>query len=319
MKTAKQNVRVLVYDSDEVSAEPIMEIEGLRIVFDIRHIPGFSRGQVTITNMNDRQINRLVQGERWITVFTKLGSARERTIASRFYVNNATDVIKLPNRMVTLYCFDNLRRKVLEGQVDEICPVPSLENIIKQVVSKTHNGPIHFQDFPTGLIEDSGLRRTRSMQGSVQQVLKQLELEFQFRTYTVDGALVFMHSPDLNNLSETALATRPAEVILKTHAMQSNPVIGIATAKVTSNLDPLIKPAMVLDFSQLITVEAGASEETLQLVKDYTQNFSIYSKYQAFAVIHKGDTHSKLWTSVINCVSPTKGSLMPTVAWAAVT
>ena len=61
---------------------------------------------------------------------------------------------------------------------------------------------------------------------------------------------------------------------------------------------------------------ADADQDTLELAENYLKNFSDYSKYQAFAVQHKGSNYTAEWSTIINALSPTKGKLMPTVAWA---
>lgn len=258
-----------------------------------------------------------MSGDRYVTVKTRLHDGELHTIANKYYVNNANDQVIAPNRITKLFCQDKLRKLYSEQQCNFNVKFPSLRNIVNQVLDSVgHLGARVFSSFPTGLIDEPGKSPSRPMHGNVQQCLRRLEEEFNFETYTYEGGYYFMYKPDLSNVSSTSLATKEPDVILRTQAMRANPKIGIANANIVSNLDPRIRPTSILDLSQLFTVEASANEKTLQVSPDYLKNFSSYSKYQAFAVQHKGSNYTAEWSTIINALSPTSGKLMKTVAWA---
>ena len=311
----KQYVSLEVRDKPEGGSQ-IFFADGLRIDFDVRLIPQFSRASFTIYNMNNTQITSLMDGERYVTVKTRLHDGRLHTIANSFYINNATDQINSPDRITKLFCFDRLRKQYSEKQVDLNTVAPSLKNMVNQILNSVgHTGERVFLSFPAGLEKELPRTPTRPMQGNIQQCLRRLEKEYNFETYTYEGGYYFMYKPDLGNVGKTTLSSKEPEIVLNTNSMRANPKIGIASANIVSNLDPRIRPTSVLDLSNLLTIEAKADPKTLEVVKNYLKNFSEYSKYQAFAVQHKGSNYTSEWSTIINALSPTKGKLMKTVAW----
>ena len=312
----KQEVFLEVYDQPS-GGSLVLNATGLRTDFDIRHIPEFSRATFTIYNLNDTVIKNLMSGDRYVTLKTQLHGGKVFTLANRFFVNNAVDELVLPNRITKLYCMDTMRKDVLEAQVNEDAKDTSLAGMVRQILSVVDSSvPTKFISFPANLENEAGLRPSRPLQGNVQQCIRRLEKEFGFTTFTIDGGLSFMYLPDLSNVNKTSLASKTPDVVLKTRAMRSNPKIGIASATIHSNLDGRIKPTSVLDLSELLTASVNASEDTLQLVDNYLKNFTSYNKYQAFAVVHSGSTHTKDWSTKVTALSPTKGKLMSTINWA---
>ena len=312
----KQEVFLEVYDRP-TGGNLILDATGLRTDFDIRLIPDFSRATFTIFNLSNTVITNLMSGDRYVTLKTQLHGGKIFTLANRFYVNNAVDELVLPNRITKLYCYDILRKEVLETQVNEKAEDTSLQGMIRQMLSVSGQSvKTDFLSFPAGLDKEAGLRPSRPLQGNIQQCIRRLETEYNFRTFTIDGGLTFMYMPDLSNVDKTTLASKKPDIVLNTTSMRSNPKIGIASATINSNLDGRIKPSSVLDLSELITIGTNVNEESLQLNPAYLKNFTSYSKYQAFAVVHVGSTHTKDWSTKVTALSPTKGKLMSTISWA---
>ena len=312
----KQEVMMKVYDQPD-GGSLVLDATGLRTDFDIRLIPEFSRATFTIYNLTDSTIASLTSGDKYVTLQVRLHGGKIRTLADRYYVSNAVDELILPNRVTKLFCFDKLRKSVLEKRVATTVVNPTLRNLVQRTIQSTgYIGETTFASFPFGLLDEPMQKTRRPLNGSAQQCLRLLEKEFDFKTYTVNGGFTFMHNPDLGNVKYTDLATKPANLVLNTRSMRSNPKIGIASASIDSNLDPNIQPGSVLDLSNLITVAVDATEGTLQLVDGYLKSFSEFSKYQALAVQHKGSNYTKDWNTVVTAYSPSKGKLMPTVQWA---
>lgn len=311
----KQEVTLLVHDQP-TGGNLLLDASGLRVDFDIRLIPKFSRATFTIYNLSEETIRVLMDGDRYVTLKTRLHGGKESVLANRFTLNNATDELKLPDRITTLFCFDSLRRNVLETQVDIEVKNPTLERMVRQLLAKSnHTGGIDFKTFPTGLLGEAGLRESRPLQGSTQQCLRKLEKEFNFETFTLDGGFTFLYKPDIENVAKTDLTTKSEIVTLQTKAMRSNPKVGIATATIESNLDPSLSPTTTIDLSNLATVAVEASQQTLEMLDRYLKNFSGYSRYQIFSTQHKGSNYTDQWHTVVSALSPTKGKLMNTVAW----
>ena len=308
----KQEVFMTVHDSAE-GGNVVLDPTGLRIDFDIRLIPKFNRATFTIYNLTEATVKSLVDGGRYVTLKTRLHNGEIYTLANRFFVSNAVDELKLPERITTLYCFDNLKKTLLERQVNYTAHDTSLEGMMKKL---TGNVSVDYKSFPIGLTSERGLLETRPLQGTVRECISGLEKEFKFTTFTDNGGLLAMYLPDLKNVAVTSLVDKKSEVTLHTTAMRSNPKIGIANATIHSNLDGRIKPTSVLDLSKLLTIGSDSDERTLQLVDKYLKNYSSFSKYQAFAVNHTGSTHTSDWSTKVSALSPTKGKLMSTVTWA---
>jgi hypothetical protein len=310
----KQKVTLEIHDKPK-AGNLILRTSDLRVDFDIRVIPGFSQAKFVIYNLNNSSVTNLMSGDRYVTLKTQLHGGKEYTLANRFFVNNAVDELILPNRIVSLFCFDLLRKEVLQEQVNINVDAPTLKRMVAQTLKEAgHTGGVKYESFPQGLIDQKGDRSVRPLQGSVQQILRRLGKEFNFNLYTENGTLVFVYKPDLDNVGKTDLGSKEVHV-LTNNAMRSTPKIGMASALVVSNLDPRIKPSTVLDLSKLLTIAADAPEKDLELVDNYLKNFSSYTKYQAFNVQHKGSNYTNEWITNVTAFSPSKGNHMPTVAW----
>lgn len=311
----KQKVILEIYDSPE-EGNLILQTETLRVDFDVRMIPNFNKAKVVVYNLNNDTITSIMAGERYVTIKTQLHDGEIFTVMDRYYVNNAVDELILPNRITSLYCFSNQKRSVLEKPIDITVRLPSLKNCVTQCASAAgFTGEIRFLSFPEGRINEQPFRLVRSFSGNFIDVLKELGEEYTFNFYLLNGDLVIMHKPDLDNVETTDLVGRET-VTLRTEAMRSNPKIGLATAVIDSNLDPSITTTTVIDLSNLITLGVEAGGDTLELLDSYLKNFSSFSKYQAFAVQHKGSNYTADWNTKINALSPTEGKLSPTVNWA---
>ena len=310
--TLKQEVFLTVHDSS-VGGNVVLNPTGLRVDFNIKQIPGFNRATFTMYNLTEATVKSLVDGERYVTLKTRLHNGKLFTLANRYYVSNAVDELQLPNRITTLYCFDNLKKTLLDNQVNYTAHDTSLNGMMKKLAFNTKVDYVSFPQNYEG--KQSSLLTSRPLQGSVGSCIKKLETEFKFKMFTEDGRLVLMHLPDLKQVGNTDLGDA-APITLKTTAMRSNPKIGIASCTIHSNLDGRIKPTSVLDLSHLLTIGSESDSRTLQLVENYLQNYTKYSKYQAFAVEHSGSTHTPEWSTRVTGLSPTEGKLMSTVTWA---
>lgn len=319
MAELKQKVFLEVWDSPSGGTR-IFTSKDLRVDFDVQHIPEFSRATFTLWNLNDKTISSLMTGDLFVTLRTQLHDGEVQMIANRFQVNNAVDELKLPNRVTTLFCFDNLRGRYLEREVvTRAFKYPSLKDILDSLLHNIAYGSTtddEYLSFPEGFIHKPSKRIVRHLNGGAQTLLRGFEKEFNFVTYTIDGRLRFMHTPSKGALSKTSLAAKVPDVILDTRSMRSNPRIGIATCTIHNNLDGSIKPTAVLDLSRLLTAQVDASGRTLEIVDDYLRNIRDNGIFQAFAVSHKGSNYTAEWSTRITGLSPTKGTLMSTLNWA---
>ena len=303
-----------------VGGNLVLDASDLRVDFDIRHIPDFSRATFTIYNLNNETITSLMSEGLYVTLKVQLHDGEVQLLADKFYVNNAVDELILPERVTTLYCFDRLRSTFLEKQVSvPVKNFPNLKDMIDKLMQSATYGAARdneFKSFPSGRVYQPCRRPTRLLNGSVQQCLRRLEKEFRFYTYTSNGRFIYMHLPDEGTARKTSLATKKPDIVLSTRSMRSNPKIGIASCTIHNNLDGRITPTSVLDLSQLLTIAVSENQETLTLVENYLKNFSNNTIYQAFAVNHSGSNYTADWSTRITGLSPTRGKNMPTgVNW----
>ena len=317
----KQEVYLEVWDAP-VGGRLLLDASGLRVDFDIRHIPEFSRATFTIYNLNEKTIRGLMSGDRYVTLKTQLHGGRVDLLANRFIINNAVDELTLPDRITKLFCFDQTRTTFLEKPI--AVPVrgnPTLVNMMDRLLYTVGYGKTRreeFKSFPQGLLDIPSKKPTRHLNGNAQACLRKLEGEYNFTTYTVDGRFLFMYKPDIKDVRRTDLYTvKPIE--LRTVDMRSNPKIGIATCIINSNLNGSIKPTSIIDLSKLLVVAVDAEEQSLQLVDQYLVNLKENSRYQSFAITHTGSNYTAEWSTRITGLSPTRGKLMPTNNWASAT
>ena len=295
----------------------VLDASGLRVDFDIRLIDGFNLATFTIYNLDNASVGEVMatgsDGERYVTLGVSLHGSPVETLATRYYVSNAVDEIKVPNRIVKLYCYDQLRKNFLEKTTEFTTKAKNLKGLVGSITTHVgFNGSVDYSTFPDNL-EDKVLskRPSRTFTGNMQQCMSELGKEFEFNMYTKDGNLLLLYKPNLNNVKHTSLSSDPT-IRLQTNNMRSNPSIGIGNLTVVSNLDPRIGPGSILDIGDLVTLAAEDKEQNLQVVEDLLASVTGYSRYQSFSVQHKGSNYTGDWHTIVNALSPTEGKLMPT-------
>ena len=313
IKKFGQDVYLTVEDAGR---KLVLDASGLRVDFDIRLIDGFNLATFTLYNLDKNSVGELMttgsDGERYVTLGVSLHGSPVEILARRFYVSNAVDEIKVPNRIVKLFCYDQIRKNYLEKTTEFTTRAKTLRTLINSITTHVgFEGTVDFSTFPDKL-EDLILseRPSRAFTGNMQQAMKELGNEFEFNMYTKDGDLFLMYKPNLRNVGKTSLGTNPT-IKLQTNNMRSNPTIGIGNLTVVSNLDPRIGPGSILDIGDLLTAQVDSAENLLQTV-DLLGTISGYSRYQSFSVQHKGSNYTGDWHTIVNALSPTEGKLMPT-------
>ena len=313
----KQEVFLTIHDQDD---KLVVDTTGLRVDFDVRHIDGFSRATFKIWNLNDETIKNVLTGERYVTVTTKLHGRNEFLVANKYFVSNGYDETKLPNNIVTLFCYDKLHKDLFDVELPDGGVTIQAPCTLKRIVAGIF-ASVGYTIAPTYLFFPDDLEALASpagyatFDGSVDDAMAELAQEFEFKTYMEDGKVVLMYLPDLDNVDRTGISE--AEVVtLRTDMMQSNPSIGPAILNVTSNLDSRLRPGKVLDVSQLLTISAGADEQAAQLADGYFKTgLAGFSRYQVLAVQHKGSNYTSEWFSNVTASAPTKGDVASTINW----
>lgn len=299
--------------------ELVFETDSLKIDFDIRHIPKWSRAKFSLTNLAPSTIRKLSEASEgnFVSVYTALHEEKPKLIADRMYISNAMEEIILPESIFSMYCYSKLRNTCLEKPVDVKVESPSLSNLVKAVLSDaTFSGSIEYKHFPSEVLSYIPAQGHSRQKGSALSILELLGSQFKFNTYTEGSKIVLMYKPDAKNVAATDFYSDAGSIKLATTNMRSNPKIGPATLSVVSNLDPRIKPSTVLDISNLLTIGTDASEVTLKVAENYLrEKIAGFSKYQTLSVQHKGSNWTSDWLTQVVATSPTPGTTMPTTNW----
>ncbi len=287
---------------------------GLRVDFDIHLIQGFGRGTIKLFNLSTEMIKEINNGERYITLRTQLHDVDDFVLVEDWYISNSLEEKKVPNSILTLYCFDKLRKNLLEKQVNIQIPKPSLENIIKLVVSSVgfSSSKVQFKHFPPNLIDHVPLKDVGIWDGSVEACLQHHAKKYSYDYYANQDSLIIMHRPTADTVKLTDLYKNDAEIILDSNNMRANPKLSPAQLLVSSNLDGNISPTSILDISQLITVTTDADETALQVADDFLNKTTLgFTKYQTITVQHRGSNYTNVWETRVTGVAPGNGITMP--------
>ncbi len=299
------------------AGELIFSTDSMKVDFDIRHIEGWSRAKISVTNLAPDFIKKIGNSGHYATVTVALHDAEPIVIADRMYVSNALEERQVPNIVFNMYCYSKLRRAYLEHQIDVQVTNPSIRKTIDTCIKATgFGGAIEYKHFPEGLLDNLPPKPASKRQGSLLSVLESYSHEQRLKVYTIGNKFVVMYQPTAKNVTGTDFYTSNGGILLSTTNMRSNPKIGPATLKVHSNLDPRITPTTVLDISNLLTLGTDTSQEALEVAEDILRNsVAGFSKYQTLSVQHKGSNWTGEWSTHVGATSPTPGLAMNTDKW----
>ena len=309
-----QYVQVQVHSEGE---ELVFSTDSLKIDFDIRHISGWSRAKISITNLTPETVKNISTGDRYVTIRTALHDSEMTILADRMYISNALEEKQVPQSVFNMYCYSKLRKAYLEQQIDIEVTKPTVRKVIKEVLREAGYGGKHeFRHFPEEIIDYVPPKTSTKKQGSLIDVLQNMGDENRFNVYTIGSKFVFMYRPTAENVAGTDFYTSGGDIVLSTTNMRSNPKIGPATLKVSSNLDPRIIPTSVLDISHLLTLGTDTSQDALEVAERILKNsVSGFSKYQTITVQHKGSNWTGDWHTNVAATSPTPGTSVSTDKW----
>ena len=295
----------------------VFETDSLRVDFDIRDIKGWSRAAFTLFNLTPSVVGKLSNGEVYVTLSVSQHDSRLRVIADGMYVSNAIEETIVPESVLTLYTYSKMRKDYFDLQITEGVLKPSLRRVVDQVTKAAgFEGAIKCKHFPEGYLDYVPPTPKSNQRGSLIDCLENLGDSHNFNVYTESNILTLMYKPDVKNLKSTSLYTDPSDVVLDTRNMRSNPKIGPSILSVVSNLDPNIKPAAVLDVSQLLTISTSTDIETLFVAEGYLrEKVAGFTKYQTLSVQHKGSNWTGAWATQAMATSPTPGTNMNSNKW----
>ena len=297
----------------------VFTTDSLKIDFDVRHIRGFSRAKITLTNVAPETIRSLsaVGEDLYVTLQVAQHDSELRTIAYKMYISNAMEEVVVPNSEFRMFCYSSLRKTYLENYIDVGVNKPTVKKMVAACMGASgFSGPIEYKYFPESILNYESSRPKSRRQGSVINVLSGLEKEYNFNFYTEEEKVIVMYKPDHKNVSDTDMYSSTGEIKLTTTNMRSNPKIGPATLSVTSNLDPNIRPSSILDITSLLTLGTNTDQATLEVAEQYLRDkVSGFAKYQTLSTQHKGSNWTAEWATYVAATSPTPGTTMPTTNW----
>lgn len=302
--------------------DTLLDTTGLRVDFDVRLVEGYNRASVSIYNLNDETIASMIGGNKnnYCSLTTRLHGSQEFKLMDGYYVSNVVDEKKVPNHITTLYCFDRLRRQVLEKQVGVTVVNPTLEKQVQALMRETDfKGKVTYLNFPEGHIKRSPPRPTAQMSGTVGDNLTELGQEYNFSYYTLKDEFVVVFKPTAPQVPLTSIDGMPV-LKLQTNNMRANPKLGLASIRISSNLDGNIRSGGIVDTSDLLTAgvdfDGVLTEEVAQVVDGAINNHVVgYSKFQIFNVQHVGSNWTNEWHTNAYGLSPAQSEVMPSTTW----
>ncbi len=309
--TFGQYVRIKVQNG---SGGVVFETDNLRVDFDIRNIPGFSRAKFDLYNLNPETVRSLTHGENYVTLTVSMHGGPEQVLANHMFVSNALEVPDLPESVTTLFCFPGMRKKFLEKVIDTEVLRPSLRRSVQQMTDEIgFDGEVNYVHFPADTVDHIPPTPQMHYQGTFLDIMESLGTAYGYKIYTKGDDLDLMCIPNAKNVASTNLFSSPGQIQLTTTQMLNNPKIGPATLSIEALLNGDIQPASILDISNILFADTAQGDEILQLSQDFlTSKVAGSAKYQTLGVQHRGSNWTKLWQTKANATSPQPGLSMPT-------
>lgn len=306
-----RKIQIEVKDSNK---EIIFTTDSLRVDFKISQVSGYDRAEFKIFNLKPETIKDITNGERYITLKTKLHDENYVVLASEMFVSNSYNELIRPNNITSLYCYSNLRKTFLEKQVRATIKKPSLRNLMNELARVAGDSVFfEYKNFPEQNLKQIS-KASYVFDGSAENMLKDLGLEWNFMFYVQGGnKIVIDFIPETYNVNLTELGNGPGDTVLNIENLRSNPVIGANKINIVSVLDSNIFPTVTLDAGNLITATTDIGFEALAAAENLLKtSVSAFSKYQVITVEHEGSNFTNKWETRAMGIAPAKGTRMPT-------
>tara|TARA_R110000851_G_scaffold306289_1_gene464587 strand:+ start:81 stop:1034 length:954 start_codon:yes stop_codon:yes gene_type:complete len=313
IKRFGQAVRLEVFGP---GGELVFDSDGLRVDFDVVNIPGYSRATFKVWNMDNEMVKQIQHGDRFCKLTTTLHDDTPTVLVEGFQLSNAFEQTVVPDSITTLFTYSGVKGGFLNKQIKLTVKVPTLKNVIKQVVQETRfEGNVRYKNFPKEALDYVPPRNVLSRSGSVEGLLDVLARPYRFKYFTEGKDLVLMYQPTSENINQCDLDTVEA-VVIDSNNLGTAPRIGPGQLEITCNLDASIVPTVIVDISNIVSATPLASDNTLQVVKNYMKDaIAGYTRYQVITVQHKGSNFTKQWDTVLTGTAPTKGKDSPIRGW----
>ena len=299
----------------------LLSTEGLRIDFDVRMLQGFNRAKFDIYNLSPKTISQLSEGDKYVTLEVSLHGGPVEVLIDNMYVNNSVTEKRVPNTITSLYCVDSLRKDVTSKHISTEISKPSLINIQSKIATDASKlstkGGLKFynHDFPEGWLTTEPLMPTRTYTGEVGDIINELGEQYSFASHIKGNVVECAYVPKSYNIHLSGQVDR-GTIMLDTNNMRSNPIIGMATLQIESNLDTRIEGNSLLDTSNLVTASTEDGFDVLTIVKDHLKsNVSGYARFLVLSVQHIGSTHTNSWSTKALATRATDGVKVAQYNW----
>ena len=148
-------------------------------------------------------------------------------------------------------------------------------------------------------------------------MLTKLGKEHNFDFYTNNNLVELICRAESEYIGDIDLANDDGRLIeLSTSNMRANPQLGPAQLTFDSNLDPRIRPGVVLDISKLLTAGTNTEAKSLETSnKILSGKVAGFSRYMALEVQHTGSNWADKWSTIVNALTPKKGTAMSPETW----
>jgi hypothetical protein len=306
----------LVFSSQKVknTTDPYTS---LRVDFHVIKMQGYNRAKFEVYNLSNETVKELTNGERYCRLSVSLHDQPYEVLIEDMFVSNALRETKLPNNVTSFFCYDRLRKDVTEETVSFSTLNTNLEGIMNAAVGKTDFNPkIQFEDFPAAKLLYKYPAPIFIWSGTIHKLFESLAKQFGFKWFIEDKGITVMYSPSVDSVGKSPLNSKEPDIILETKNLRASPKIGPATLQLKSNLDTRIKPASILDSSELITASTSDTVETLQTSLDHLRaTVTGFTKFQCIAVEHQGSNFTSMWESRTTANAPRGGNKMPLYNW----
>ena len=305
------------------------DLGGLRVDFHVMNTGGFSRAYIKVYNLNQATITSLLGGgaaskDRYITVETSLHNGPKFPIVDNFFLSNSIDEVQLPDRITTLYCFNDMKKNVFESTVSGLkVEKPTLRRCVDTLLHSTYQAgsssvtpvKVEYKGFPSKIEDMVPPRPSTQFNGQVGECLGQLAEEHKFQFYTKGNTLSLIYNPSGEQLSLTDWDSEKA-LTLRDENMRANIKLGPASCEITSNLDGLLDCGTIVDITDLRTAAiTGLTQDQLAVGDGVLSGYAGYGKYRIWQVQHMGSNYTDQWQTIALGTAPQTGVAMKTATW----
>lgn len=309
-----RRIRLVIYDSGKV---PIFSTEELRVDFHVKNIEGFVRGHYTIYNLNDKTVKLLSEKDRYLKLFVSLHGRTFAMLDSEMYINNMYTEKNVPDKLTHIYGVSALEKDFTTKQIRALIKRPSLERVLDTFKenSSTKGFSYKYVGFPNEMHKTIPAKDQQMFDGKVEDEIKKLSRMYSFTSHMVGSDMIITFDPNARNKHLCNWDQRDRIRLLDDN-MKANAVIGVASIKIKSTLDPKIQPSKILDASLLTTAGVDAEFDTLTTSKDIVSNSIAGStEFNCISTEHKGSNFTKVWETSAYGTNVTIGTKVDVHNW----